>query len=913
MSKIELRYYQNDLIDGIEGHWNAGARNVVAVSPTGSGKSATMARLLKRHNVYSTAIAHRQELVSQIALALAKDGVPHKFIAPDAVRRNCIRIQEMELGYNTHDPLAKVAVAGVDTLIRLDPSDQHLRRCELWGQDESHHVITTTKWGKAAEMMPNALGFGVTATPLRADGKGLGRHADGLFDAMVVGPSMRHLINEGFLTDYRIFAPPSDVDLTDVKVSEATGDFNQDQVRKAVHKSHIVGDMISHYMRISPGKRAIAFVVDVEAATETAQAFINAGIPAASVSAKTPDLERAVTLRRFRAGELKILVNVDLFGEGFDVPACEVVIMGRPTQSYGLFCLDPETEVLTPDGWVGSDGDLSSVIAFDRSTGETRGVVVTDYVKRPLYDEEVMYSLDGPHLNMMVSDKHNLVLKGRGKTCVNWNFQTAEDASRRAGLFCVPVSGNGHFGGADLTDDELRFLGWFLSDGCLNRSTNSVQIAQSVSKFDHVQGIANAIMGCGMKFGAHISRRKDCPETHHDLIVFSISHGKPRGRDKHLRGWGYLSKWIDKSIPDCYDTLNAHQIRVLLETWNLGDGANNHSSLDYIKRTLTITTGDNRRMADRLQALCVQRGLRCNISVSTKDRDKPLYNCHIREASFATVAGNNCKDGSISGKKPYKRSRLVISDQRPAFVWCVTNPLGTLITRRNGKVAIVGNCQQFGRALRPVYGSGFDLSTVAGRRMAMAAAGKTHGIIIDHVGNVLRHGLPDAPRDWTLDRRERRSRSAPNDVIPTRACPDCTAVYERTFSTCPYCGYKPEPAGRSLPEQVDGDLIEMDPAALAQLRGEIERVDGQCYTPQNVERHVAGAIRSRHHERQQAQQQLRAAMNLWAGYWRDVHDATDSQSYRRFYMTFGVDVATAQTLGAKEAYDLMMKVIARVK
>lgn len=561
MSKIELRYYQNDLIDGIEGHWNAGARNVVAVSPTGSGKSATMARLLKRHNVYSTAIAHRQELVSQIALALAKDGVPHKFIAPDAVRRNCIRIQEMELGYNTHDPLAKIAVAGVDTLIRLDPSDQHLRRCEAWVIDEAHHLLAPhiNKWGKATEMMPNACGLGVTATPLRADGKGLGRHADGVFDAMVVGPSMRTLINECYLTDYRIFSPPSDLDLTQVDVSQATGDYNQDQVRKAVHKSHIVGDAISHYQRICPGKRGIAFAVDVEDAQKIAAAFNAAGVPAAAVSAKTPDMERMVTLRRFRAGELKMLVNVDLFGEGFDVPACDVVIMLRPTMSYGLY----------------------------------------------------------------------------------------------------------------------------------------IQI--------------------------------------------------------------------------------------------------------------------------------------------------------------------------------------------------------------------------FGRCLRVVFADGFDLSTVAGRRMAMAAAGKTHGIIIDHVGNVLRHGLPDAPRDWTLDRRERRSRSAPNDVIPTRACPDCTAVYERTFSACPYCGYKPEPAGRSLPEQVDGDLIEMDPAALAQLRGEIERVDGQCYTPQNVERHVAGAIRSRHHERQQAQQQLRAAMNLWAGYWRDVHSATDSQSYRRFYMTFGVDVATAQTLGAKEAYDLMMKVIVRVK
>ena len=522
-----------------------------------------MARVLKRHdNVHSVAIAHRQELVSQIALALAKDGVRHKFIAPDAVRRNCIRIQEMELGYNTFDPLAKCAVAGVDTLVRLDADDPFLRRVGIWSIDECHHITVKNKWHKATLLMPNALGVGFTATPRRADGKGLGRHADGIADVMVQGPSMRQLINEGYLTDYRIFAPPSDLDLSQVDISQATGDFNQDQVRKAVHKSHIIGDAVAQYTRIANGKRAIVFTVDVESSTSTAQAFNDAGIPAASVSAKTPDLERAVTLRRFKSGKLKVLVNVDLFGEGFDVPACEVVIMLRPTMSYGLY----------------------------------------------------------------------------------------------------------------------------------------VQI--------------------------------------------------------------------------------------------------------------------------------------------------------------------------------------------------------------------------FGRALRPVYASGFDLSTIAGRKLAMAARGKTHGIIIDHVGNVggpsPRHPLPDAFQNWTLDRREKRSRTAPNDAIPTRTCPDCTAVYERVYSICPFCGYKPEPAGRSSPDQVDGDLTEMDPSFLAQLRGEIARIDGECRTPQNVERHVAGAIRSRHYERQQSQKQLRAAISLWAGYWRDSAGASDSESYRRFYLTFGVDVATAQTLGAKESDDLMLKVIARV-
>jgi len=87
---------------------------------------------------------------------------------------------------------------------------------------------------------------------------------------MVLAPSMRDIINMGYLTDYRIFAPPSDLDLTQVAMSQATGDYNADQLRKAVHKSHITGDVVAHYLKLAPGKLGVTFAVDVEAATEIA-------------------------------------------------------------------------------------------------------------------------------------------------------------------------------------------------------------------------------------------------------------------------------------------------------------------------------------------------------------------------------------------------------------------------------------------------------------------------------------------------------------------------------------------------------------------------------------------------------------------------------------------------------------------
>lgn len=331
-----LRPDQQQVKAGIYAAWGAGQRNTLAVMPTGAGKTVTFSDILHEYPGFSCACAHRQELVGQISLALARQEVRHSIVAPDNVVRNIVRIHHEEVGRSFYEANARCHVAGVDTLIRLPPSSPWLPQVGLWVMDEAHHVLRENKWGRAVAMFPNARGLGVTATPLRADGKGLGLHADGLFESMVQGPTMRELIRMGHLTDYRCYAPPSDLDLSDVPTS-AGGDFSPEPLRKAVHRSHIVGDVVSTYLRLARGKLGVTFAVDIEHATEIAQAYRDAGVPAEVVSSRTPDHLRAAILRRFRNREILQLVNVDLFGEGFDLPAIEVVSMARPTQSYGLY------------------------------------------------------------------------------------------------------------------------------------------------------------------------------------------------------------------------------------------------------------------------------------------------------------------------------------------------------------------------------------------------------------------------------------------------------------------------------------------------------------------------------------------------------------------------------------------------
>lgn len=368
-----LRHFQQKLEADTNHAWQSGARNVMPVAATGAGKTVVLAKVLLDEPGGSISIAHRQELVSQISIALARNGVRHRLVGAkkgSTLIRIISALQVSELGYSFFDPNAKTGVGGVDTIIRMDASDNWFKQVRLAVQDEGHHVLKENKWGKVAEMFPNARGMFPTATPVRADGKGLGRHADGLVDQMVLAPSMRDIINMGYLTDYRIFAPKSDLDLSNVATSTATGDFNADQLRKAVHKSHITGDVVAHYVRLAMGKLGVTFAVDVEAATEIATAFRANGIAAEVVSAKTPDNVRASILRRFKNREVMQLVNVDLFGEGFDLPAIEVVSFARPTESFALYSQQFGRSLrlmLTSDELRGfdnlSDADRRAVIA----------------------------------------------------------------------------------------------------------------------------------------------------------------------------------------------------------------------------------------------------------------------------------------------------------------------------------------------------------------------------------------------------------------------------------------------------------------------------------------------------------------------------------------------------------------------
>jgi DNA repair protein RadD len=340
-----LRGYQERLKTKVYEAWKK-VLSVLLVLATGGGKTVTFASLMLEHKGASAAVVHRKEIVAQISQALARIGVKHRVIAPPAVVTRIRRKHLKEFGKSFIDPGALCGVVSVQTLASKGSAKNGLlmawvRQVTLAVFDEGHHYVKSGTWARAVELLSGtkenpARRLFVTATPERADGKGLGAQFEGYAEEMIEGPNVKELQDWGYLCQFKYLAPSSDLDLSNIPLT-SQGDLNAAELRKRVVASHLVGDVVDHYQRHLAGKRAIVFATDVLTAGEIAAAFKSAGIAAMALSGETESADRDNAIDAFEDGKLKVLVNVDLFDEGFDVPAADGCIIARPTESLAKF------------------------------------------------------------------------------------------------------------------------------------------------------------------------------------------------------------------------------------------------------------------------------------------------------------------------------------------------------------------------------------------------------------------------------------------------------------------------------------------------------------------------------------------------------------------------------------------------
>ena len=299
---MELRDYQKDLLDRLFQAYADGYQAPCIVLPCGGGKSVIIAEAAKRFTSEKKTVlflVHRKELCGQIERTFVNSGVDMDYCRIMMVQTMVRRLKK---------------TACPDLIIT----------------DENHHSLAKT-YRRIYKAFPDAKRLGVTATPERIDGSGL----SDVNDILIEGVNAQWLVEHRYLSPYDYYAP----NIKTPKFHVRQGDFDLAEMNGFFekHLPQIYGDVLEHYRRLADGQQAICYLSGVEISRRTAALFTESGIPAAHIDGSTPPFVRDSIIHAFRDGRVKILCNVDIISEGFDVPDCSCVIMLRPTKSLTLY------------------------------------------------------------------------------------------------------------------------------------------------------------------------------------------------------------------------------------------------------------------------------------------------------------------------------------------------------------------------------------------------------------------------------------------------------------------------------------------------------------------------------------------------------------------------------------------------
>jgi len=328
MNRVALRPYQERAIERLCARTRAGARRLLIVAPTGAGKTTIAGFVIAdaiARGLRVLFVAHRRELISQAYARLLQLGVPEHAIGvlmgADARRR----------------PGAMVQVASIDTLRhRAKPV------AELVFVDEAHRALAVS-YRELAAYYPDAIQIGLTATPYRADGRGLGEQ----YEELIVVASPRELIADGFLVAPRVFTVPRGELAGLDRVRTRGGDYDEGALAQLVDRPALVGNIVEHWQRHAAGIRTVVFAVSVAHSRHIAARFRDAGVSAEHLDGATDVAERDAILRRLDEGRTLVVTNCNVLCEGWDQPSVKCAVLARPTKSVSLY-LQQAGRILRP-------------------------------------------------------------------------------------------------------------------------------------------------------------------------------------------------------------------------------------------------------------------------------------------------------------------------------------------------------------------------------------------------------------------------------------------------------------------------------------------------------------------------------------------------------------------------------------
>lgn len=319
-----LRPYQQKAKKEIFESWDE-VDNVMFQMPTGTGKTRLFTSIIRDINDYSKLrreavkiliIAHRTELIDQIDESLTKYHVPHNVIAGGRDRNYKFPVNVASIQTITHPNNLKDAMKLKVQFIIID---------------EAHHALATT-YKKLWKLYPYSKKLGVTATPWRMNHQSF---LD-LFNKLVLSMPIKDFIKQGYLAPYKYFSLKSDSDIQrtieDIELDKF-GEYKESSMEEKMDIGSIRAQLLDSYLSLAEGKKGIIYAINIVHARHICDEYKRAGYTAVSIDSKTPAAERKELVGKFKKGQIDIIVNVDIFSEGFDCPDIEFIQLARPTRS----------------------------------------------------------------------------------------------------------------------------------------------------------------------------------------------------------------------------------------------------------------------------------------------------------------------------------------------------------------------------------------------------------------------------------------------------------------------------------------------------------------------------------------------------------------------------------------------------